>query len=651
VDFEIRGPQPGPQTDFLSKKQDDGSVIDWAICGGEFFGGKTISLVMDAARNIDHPHYHGCLFRRTYKQLTDAGGMCDACSILYPQFGGVPTDKRLKWSFPSGASILLHHLQHDSDIYNYRSSQFCFLGIDQIEEFPMEAMFYLGARTRPGPHYNRVVYRRATCNPEPGWLANFLQYYWSEDTGYHHPDRSGHVKYFTREKDRVIWVDKSWRGEDGRKPLSFTYVYMPRSTNVAGMQANPDYSAVIGTMDEVSQERLGKGNWKVIESGGMFRKEWFKIVKKAPDGIRLLRYWDFAASEVKDGKDPDFTARVKMGIYGGDIYIVHSGKSREEPGTTIKVMERISKEDGRDVAVRWEEEKGSAGKFNTSHLTALLIGYDAQGDAVSGSKVERARPLSSAASNGRLYLVEGDWNADFITAACMFPKKKNGIKIDEIDAASGGLKCLTMNKRVWEFFSVSKTVKLNVDWSKTSTNILHYAAIVKTKENSCYWICALWDKSEGKLYIYHSGYVESFISDMIAVNLSNTMNLRKTTCTRIVANELFFGKDARNTALLLNKSFGSIGVTRRVQEPLMYDPDGAINYITALFLNDLIVVNSDCTVAAAQFAGWEYDESGTKVKPGFPCCEALCLISTELKKDLQAEAKRERIKDYGTDME
>ena len=643
-DTVILGPQPGPQEEFLSAKQSDGSIIDIAICGGEFYGGKSLGLAMEAGRNVDHPHYRGDIFRRTYKQLTDSGGMCDICSMLYPQMGGVPTDSRLVWRFPSGATILLHHLQHDSDVFNYRSSQFCFLGIDQVEEFPFDAVFYLRARNRPAPGYDRPAYARFSCNPEPGELADFLQYYWDENTGYHIPDRSGDVRYFTREHGRIIWTKKEYRDEDGNGPTSMTYIYMPREKNVIGMKKDPTYNSRLKEMDEVSYERGGKGNWRINYSGGVFRSEWFKIIKEFPKGIRWVRYWDFAATEEKENEDPDFTAGVKIGELGGDIYIADSITFREEPGVTIQRVIDTAKSDGVDVAVRWEEEKGSAGKFNTSHLTGKLLGYDAQGDKVTGNKAERAKPLSSAAKNGHVFLLEASWNTKYLSAASIFPKKKSGVHIDEIDASTGGFKCLTLNKRIFQSFTMSQMKKIKIRWKESAKiRTLHYGAIVRKTDGSIYYLTALWDKISGTLYIYDCGSFETTVPELVTQRLITVMRMRHIMCTRLLGNSDLFGKQYKNVSNLINKSFKDNRVNVRIVEPVLYDRDGAITYSNALFNEGRIVVAYICQDAAAQIAGWSYDEDGNKPLPGFAYAEALCLISTELKQDiLKAVVKRKK---------
>jgi len=645
LDFEITGPQPGAQTEFLSICQDDGSIVDWVIAGGMFFGGKSIGLAMEAARNVDHPYYRGDIFRRTYKQLTDSGGMCDIASVLYPTFGGVPTDGRLKWTFPSGATILFHHLQHDSDLFNYRSSQFCFLGIDQCEEFPFESLFYLRARNRPAPYYTRPAYSRMTCNPEPGDLADFLSYYWDEETGYHIPERSGHIRYFAREHDRIIWVSKDWRGKDGEKPTSFAYVYLPREQNVKGLERDPDYGSRISGMDYVMRERHGKGNWKINYSGGMFEAEWFQYINEEniPEKIRKLRYWDFAASEVEEGKDPDWTAGVLMGEYGGDIYIKDVKHFRENPGKTIKTVIETAGDDGVGTAVRWEEEKGSAGRFNTSHLSGKLLGYDAKADQITGDKIERAKPLASAAFNRHVYLVKAAWNSKFISEATMFGSGKG--KKDQIDASSGALKCLALDKKIFKLFTLSQTVKINIDWNKSSVNIFHYGAVVQLKNGSIYTMAAIWSIKSEKLYIYYAKCFETVDKEKISLSLIKSMKLKRIICNKIIGNDVLYGQGIKNTANLLNKELGILQSIRKISQSVIYDLHGSIAFMNNLWINKGVIISSEIVDAAAQIASWSYKD-GKEPEKNQGWCECLCLIASELKREITSRSSKPQIPDY-----
>ena len=62
-----------------------------------------------------------------------------------------------------------------------------------------------------------------------------------------------------------------------------------------------------------------------------------------------------------------------------------------------------------------------------------ILGRSFRGVKVERSKVSRALPWIALAEEGRLHLVRGPWNRDFIDKACSFP---SGSHDDQIDAVS-----------------------------------------------------------------------------------------------------------------------------------------------------------------------------------------------------------------------
>jgi phage terminase large subunit-like protein len=56
-----------------------------------------------------------------------------------------------------------------------------------------------------------------------------------------------------------------------------------------------------------------------------------------------------------------------------------------------------------------------------------------------GDKVERARPWQRRAKQGRVKLVRGAWNLDFIREATSFPKGRHD---DDVDTVSGGVQMI-----------------------------------------------------------------------------------------------------------------------------------------------------------------------------------------------------------------
>jgi predicted phage terminase large subunit-like protein len=185
--------------------------------------------------------------------------------------------------------------------------------------------------------------------------------------------------------------------------------------------------------------------------GDMFKAEWFegKYIDpdELPSGIRIVRAWDRAATEVKPGKDPDYSAGVKIGrMRDGRIFIIHVKRFRKTPLQNEIETKNIADMDGIRVTILQEEEGGSAGKTTSSHYQRNVVpGYKFIGIKSSGSKVERADPLSGQCEAGNVFIVRGEWNAEFVAELCAFPGGKHD---DQVDAAAIGYNYLSGKSRI-----------------------------------------------------------------------------------------------------------------------------------------------------------------------------------------------------------
>lgn len=419
-------PQEGPQWDFCS------TTADIAFYGGMAMGGKSFALLIEGGRGVPDPNYTGVIFRRKYVEITQGGGLWDTSENIYPSLGGVGIKGNTEWRFPSGCKIKMTHLNNEENKKDHQGAQYTYMGFDELTHFTKSQFFYLMSRNRSPAGCTLKPYIRATFNAEPGWVADLIAWYWDPETGYPIPERSGVIRYFVRRNDDVVWVSKEYRDESGLPPKSFTFISSAMEDNPLGMLANPDYKATINSLDHVTRERLGKSNFLIQEGGNMFKPEWFEVVDSAPAGMKMIRYWDFAATEVseKDKNDPDWTAGALCGIWDHTLYIVDVIYHRETPGQTELTLINTASQDGRDVEIWWEEEKGSAGKFTSHYLRSTFKGYDAHPDPVSGQKTDRAKPWSAWAEFGRVKLVRGAWNRQFLSWASSFPDGKR----DVIDA-------------------------------------------------------------------------------------------------------------------------------------------------------------------------------------------------------------------------
>jgi predicted phage terminase large subunit-like protein len=174
-------------------------------------------------------------------------------------------------------------------------------------------------------------------------------------------------------------------------------------------------------------------------AGGLFQREWFPIVDAPPAGARTVRFWDKAATAPnRANPDPDWTRGARVSITNDRrITIEDIVGIRADPGGVEALIAQTAALDGKRTAIRIEQEPGSSGKDVIAHyVTDVLQGYDIEGVRSTGSKEERAAPVSSQAKVGNIRLVRGERNNDFLSEAVRFPL---GAHDDQVDAVSGAL--------------------------------------------------------------------------------------------------------------------------------------------------------------------------------------------------------------------
>jgi len=427
-------PQPGPQEQFLA------SSADIVFYGGAAFGGKTFALLLEAVRHTDNPQFGAVIFRRTTKQVTAEGGLWDTSEQIYPLLDARPNYSRLAWDFPSGARLTFAHLEHEKDKFNWQGSQIALIGFDEVTHFSAGQFWYLLSRNRSTCGVRPYV--RATCNPDPdSFVAELIAWWIDPETGYAIPERSGVVRWFVRYHDELHWADTPEELRErfpGIEPKSLTFIASSYKDNKIGLERDPGYMANLDAMPKVERERLKAGNWKIRPaSGDYFKAGYFEIVDSAPPMKRMVRYWDRAATEPSAANpDPDWTAGVKIGLGDDDyIYICHVERFRGTPGKVLQRVLNIASGDSPGVVIGIEKDPGQAGKFEVEEYVKALAGYTVETPPPKGDKEVRAAPLSTQAEHGRVKLVRGAWNTDFISELENFPK---GAHDDQVDAASGG---------------------------------------------------------------------------------------------------------------------------------------------------------------------------------------------------------------------
>lgn len=181
--------------------------------------------------------------------------------------------------------------------------------------------------------------------------------------------------------------------------------------------------------------------------GGMFKRHWFHKVKFVPkEGTRspaTVRRWDLAAT-AQDGKnDPDYTVGVRMCRVGSGenarFYIEDVIRFRDSALQVERSIKATAMADERKVRIVVPEDPGQAGKAQAQRYVAMMAGFDirkVKEGKKDGDKAMRAEPLAAQLEAGTVFLVEGEWNEEFIEELCAFPRGHD----DQVDAAAGAFK-------------------------------------------------------------------------------------------------------------------------------------------------------------------------------------------------------------------
>ena len=459
-------PQPGKQEAFLS------SSADIAFYGGAAGGGKTWSLLLEPIYHYQVPDFGAVIFRRTYPEIVDKGGMWEESAKLYAHLGGQPNESSVEWTFTletGYSTIKFAHCQHNKDVLARKGAQIPLIEFDQVETFSEYQFWYLFSRNRS--MCGVKPYMRATCNPVPsddavgGWVHRLIAWWLDCDctycrslppsesgyltgSGTPREDRSGLVRWFVRVGEHLVWADEPaalLERYPDLVPKSFTFIPSKLSDNQKLMQADPGYLGNLLALPYVEQQRLLFGNWKVRPTAGkVFNRAWFTLVEAVPAQLRLVRYWDKAGTAEEENPAAAFSAGVKMGhdAATGIFYVLHAVRGQWNAGEREQVIRNTAMLDGPDCEQVVEQEPGSGGKESAQNTVRNLAGFTVMVDKVIGDKLTRANPYAAQCYVGNVRVLVGPWTDAYIDELHNFDPHTSCFK-DQVDASSGAFNKLT----------------------------------------------------------------------------------------------------------------------------------------------------------------------------------------------------------------
>lgn len=165
----------------------------------------------------------------------------------------------------------------------------------------------------------------------------------------------------------------------------------------------------------------------------VFDTQQIEIIEQAP-ALRgdPVRFWDLA---VTTNKRSDYTVGLKLGLdHQNNVIVLDVMRDKLNAPALLERSIEVARRDGAKVAQLFEGEK--AGRIHLDNLLAdpRMNHFPVDVVHVQGDKNARALSIQARVAQGRLKIVRGVWNTDFLEELALFPAGKHD---DQVDALSG----------------------------------------------------------------------------------------------------------------------------------------------------------------------------------------------------------------------
>lgn len=182
----------------------------------------------------------------------------------------------------------------------------------------------------------------------------------------------------------------------------------------------------------------------VIEGGNIVKRDWFGKISQAD--FKALRfnepihfYLDTAYEEKKVKTDNDPSGILAACRIGTLVYLTHAMKVYKEMPDLLRFLPEYIAAQGGNGESKLHVEPKANGKSVVQMLKAISFLNVKETEPPTDSKETRLKVVSPRIECGRVVLVEGTWNDDFLDEVCGFPALEHDEFVDILGYAINDL--------------------------------------------------------------------------------------------------------------------------------------------------------------------------------------------------------------------
>lgn len=181
-----------------------------------------------------------------------------------------------------------------------------------------------------------------------------------------------------------------------------------------------------------------------IEGGNIVKRDWFRVISEAE--FRALRfrepvhfYLDTAFNKKKKGQDNDPSGILAACRIGNNIYLIDAmSVYKEMPDLLRFIPEYMNAHGGNSESILHVEPKANG--ISVVHMLKEITTLNVkETPSPQDEKEVRLRVVSPRVECGRVYVVQGSWNEDFLNQVCSFPASPHDEFVDILGYAINDL--------------------------------------------------------------------------------------------------------------------------------------------------------------------------------------------------------------------